>query len=90
LRGIKGIEHLGLVKGDVEDVVTHLKRNHLLDEVRYVVLYDGRVLEVKGGNLIHPQISGEELKFIVDLTSSYGKIIKVIEQELKTLVYSKM
>lgn len=90
LRGIKGMEHLGLVKGDVEDVIIHLKRIRLLDEIRYVVLYDGRILEVKDGNLISSQVSGEELKFIINLTSIYGEIIKVIEQELKTLIHSNM
>lgn len=85
-RGVKGMEHVGFVKGGLNELIDHLRRERLLDEIRYLVLSDEKVLEVRDGKLITSKLSDNDLKFISGIISEGRRIVKLILRELKPLI----
>ncbi len=89
-RGTKGIEHLGVVKGGLEELRDHLRSNNLIDEVRYVVLSEFNVLKVVGREWIKiHDLNVEESLILNNIVAEGRHIIRLIKDELKLIMIQK-
>jgi len=85
LRGIKGIEHVGLVGGDTRSLKDELRKSHLLDEIRYIILPDGSVVEVHGSNLREVLDDGVR-RYLVSIANEVKEMLNMIRSELKFII----
>ena len=75
IRGNKGLEHLGIVVNDVEDIIESLRRKGVLDEVRVIVNLDSVTSLQRQPSSIRPE-----------WTSHVLKIFDILEKEVVRLI----
>lgn len=89
-RGIKGVEHLGVVHGGLKELQDHLRSNNLINEVKYIVLPEGRVLRVVERGEVRPHdLRDEEAVLIRNIVLDGKHIIDLVRSELKLIMTQK-
>ncbi len=81
IRGVKGIEHIGLRLLDKEEVIKSLSKDPLLSEVRFIIDVD----ELSKNDKILKTVSDQRIK---DTLRSTLHILNVVINELVNLITS--
>ncbi|MEM0453893.1 MAG: hypothetical protein QXO98_04490 [Sulfolobales archaeon] len=89
-RGIKGIEHVGMLKGNFEDLLNHLISTELIKETRYIYSPDGKLFKVlTHGDIKIYELSPEELSPLINIISEGRRVIGLVKDELKLIMIQK-
>ena len=83
LRGVKGVEHLGLVNGGINDLINYLSSTNLIDEVRYIVLPGNEVFKVYGRDRMLGSVSNDELSSLTNIVAEGRRVLNLITEELR-------
>lgn len=88
-RGVKGVEHLGIVYGGIKELQDHLKSNNLINEVKYMALPEGRVLRVVEPDEVRPYDLRDEEVVLHNIILEGKRIIDLVKSELKLIMTQK-
>jgi|GEM_PF-926013 hypothetical protein len=83
LRGVKGVEHLGLINGSFNDLINYLSSTNLMDEVRYIVLPGNEVFRVYGRDRTLSKVSNDELSSLTSMVVEGRRVLNMVADELR-------
>jgi len=75
IRGDKGLEHLGVISGGIDEVIENARKRGILDEVRFIV-------DLDGATLAGTHTSSIRQKWVSDIL----KILSTLEREIVRLI----
>jgi len=78
VRGVKGLEHIGLKIGSANEILNQVLKDKLMEEVRFVINVNSVEEEVKRFNI----------EFLKDRLREYSLILRKIHEELVNLITS--
>ncbi|MCS7108094.1 MAG: hypothetical protein RMH77_01350 [Sulfolobales archaeon] len=89
-RGVRGVEHVGVLKGSFEELLNQLRTTNLINEIRYVSTPDGKVFKLSGRIYSeNPAPVSDESTLLTNIISEGKRIIELLKEELKLIMTQK-